>query len=253
MLGLAVGLLIGGTTAIVLLIIVGVIVGHQVDGLHVLPEEPLPPSGKGPAPRVDSAAQQHFARHLCALFVEVGRADGELVRDEVRVVREYFADQLRYGPEALELVRRYLKEHLARPPSLEDSIAACQDELTMSARLLLLDALYGLALVDGQLHRAEQEVLRRVAQGLGLSTEQLRSVTARHFGGHGEEHYTRLGLTPEASDADIKRAFRQLAAIHHPDRVAHLGAGAVEQASRRFQEIREAYDKLRQLRGGSGG
>ena len=165
-------------------------------------------------------------------------------------LREYFADQLRYGPEALELVRRYLKEHLARPPSLDDAIAACQEELSMSARLLLLDALYGLALVDGQLHRAEQEVLRRVAQGLGLSAEQLRSVTARHFGS-GEEHYTRLGLSPEASDADLKRAFRQLAAIHHPDRVAHLGAGAAEQASRRFQEIREAYDKIRHLRGGA--
>ncbi|MFY0578482.1 TerB family tellurite resistance protein [Cystobacter fuscus] len=179
----------------------------------------------------------------------MARADGELVRDEVRVVREYFAEQLRYGPESLELVRRYLKEHLARPPTLEDSAAACRDELTMSARLLLLDALYGLALVDGQLHRAEQETLRRIAQGLGLSEAQLRSVTARHFG-EAQAHYTRLGLTPEATDADVKRAFRQLAAIHHPDRVAHLGPGAVEQASRRFQEIREAYEKIRQLRGG---
>jgi DnaJ like chaperone protein len=170
------------------------------------------------------------------------------VRDEVRVVREYFADRLKYGPEALGLVRRYLKEHLARPPSLEDSAAACRDELPTSERLLLLDALYGLALVDGHLHRAEQDTLRRVAQGLGLSEEDLRSVTARHFG-DGEVHYARLGLTAKASDADVKRAFRQLAATHHPDRVAHLGQGAVEQASRRFQEIRESYDEIRRLRG----
>jgi len=248
MLGLAVGLLIGGPLPIVLLIVAGVLVGHQVDELNVLPG----PTKEAPQPtRVsqDTAAQQHFARHLCALFIEVARADGELVRDEVRVVREYFAERLRYGPEALDLVRRYLKEHLARPPSLADSAAACRDELSVPSRLLLLDALYGLALVDGQLHRAEQETLRRVAQGLGLTDEQLRSVTARHFG-DGEVHYTRLGLTPDASDADVKRAFRQLAAIHHPDRVAQLGPGAVEQASRRFQEIREAYDKIRGLRGG---
>jgi DnaJ like chaperone protein len=249
MLGLAVGLLIGGPWPVVVLMLAGILVGHQLDGLLVPPSRAAGTRAPPAPPPQELAAQQHFARHLCALFIEVARADGELVRDEVRVVREYFAEQLRYGPEALELVRRYLKEHLARPPKLEDSAAACRDELTTSARLLLLDALYGLALVDGQLHRAEQETLRRIAQGLGLSEEQMRSVTARHFG-DAQAHYTRLGLTPEASDADVKRAFRQLATIHHPDRVAHLGPGAVEQASRRFQEIREAYDKIRGLRGG---
>jgi DnaJ like chaperone protein len=247
LLGFAIGLLIGGPLAIGLLLVAGLVIGHQVDGLHLFTPANTAARSSGPTPRQE-AAQQHFARHLCALFIEVARADGEVVRDEVRVVREYFEHQLRYGPGALELVRRYLKEHLARPPSLETSAAACRDELPTAERLLLLDALYGLALVDGQLHRAEQDTLRRVAQGLGLTEEELRSVTARHFG-DGEVHYTRLGLTPEASDADVKRAFRQLAATHHPDRVAHLGPGAVEQASRRFQEIREAYEKIRSLRG----
>ena len=248
MLGLAIGLLIGGPLAIVLLVIAGLIVGHQVDELHALPSEA---AGNGePLSRaaLNTAAQDHFARHLCSLFIEVARADGDVVRDEVRVVREYFEDQLRYGPEALNLVRRYLKEHLARPSSLEDSAAACRDELPTSERLLLLDSLYTLALVDGNLHRAEQDALRRVTQALGLSEEDLRSVTARHFG-DGEVHYARLGLSPTASDADVKRAFRQLAATHHPDRVAHLGQGAVDQASRRFQEIRESYEEIRRLRG----
>ena len=251
MLGLALGLLIGGPLAIVLLVIAGLVVGHQVDELNLLPSSSTAENNSKPvdtrSPQ-ELAAQDHFARHLCALFIEVARADGDVVRDEVRVVREYFADQLKYGPEALGLVRRYLKEHLARPPSLEDSAAACRDELPTSERLLLLDALYTLALVDGQLQRAEQETLRRVTEGLGLSEEELRSVTARHFGA-GEVHYARLGLTPEASDADVKRAYRQLAATHHPDRVAQLGQGAIEQASRRFQEIKEAYEEIRRLRG----
>jgi DnaJ like chaperone protein len=52
-----------------------------------------------------------------------------------------------------------------------------------------------------------------------------------------------------ASDADVKRAFRQSRLHHHPDRVAHLGQGAIEQASRRFQKIRESYEEIRRLRG----
>jgi DnaJ like chaperone protein len=253
MLGLAVGLLIGGPLAISLLVIAGTVVGHYVDELNAVPSD-LPPSGeslRGEAlarAALETAAQEHFARHVCALFIEVARADGDIVRDEVRVVREYFAQELKYGPEAMELVRQALKEFLERPPSLEESAAACREEMATSERLLLLEALYSLALADGHLQRAEQETLRRAARALGLSEEDQRSITSRYFG-DGEVHYARLGLTPDATDADVKRAFRQLAATHHPDRVAHLGPGAVDKASRRFQEIRESYDELRRLRG----
>jgi DnaJ like chaperone protein len=193
-------------------------------------------------------AQEHFARHVCALLMEVARADGEVVRDEVRVAREYFEHELKYGPEALDLVRRHLKEFLHRPPSLDEAAATCREEMPRAERLLLLDVLYQLALADGPLQRAEQEALRQVARGLGFEEDTVRSVAARHLG-DGEAHYTRLGLAPEASDAEVKRAFRQLAAAHHPDKVAHLGPGAVEQANRRFREIRDAYEEIRRLRG----
>jgi DnaJ like chaperone protein len=247
MLGLALGLLIGGPLAIVVLVLMGAAAGHQYDLLHAPPEDTLLGGEPFTRPVLDTVAQEHFARHLCALFLEVARADGDVVRDEVRVVREYFAHELRYGPEALELVRRLLKENLHRPPALEAAASACREEMPTAERLLLLDALYTLALVDGHLQRAEQEVLHRVARGLGLSEQDQRAAATRHLG-EADPHYARLGLTPQATDAEVKSAFRQLAATHHPDRVAHLGPGATEQASRRFQEIREAYEQIRRQR-----
>ena len=48
-------------------------------------------------------------------------------------------------------------------------------------------------------------------------------------------HYTTLGLERNASDEDIKRAFRRLAMKHHPDR-----GGDAE----RFKQIEEAYRVL---------
>ncbi|WP_255636137.1 TerB family tellurite resistance protein [Hyalangium versicolor] len=256
------GLWIGGPWAIVLLTFVGGLAGHYYDNTHAMPaSNPLeqleeaglvskddPPPEPVTQEAIDAHAQEHFARHLCALFIEVARVDGEVSRDEVRVVREYFQDELKYGPEALDTVRLYLKEFLQQPPPLEESIAACRDELPTSDRLLLVDTLYQLALVDGALQRSEQEALRQIVKGLGLSEEDRRAITARYLGtGHTE--YARLGLNPGASDAEVKRAYRQLAAAHHPDRVAHLGPGAVEQATRRFQELQDAYEMIRRLRG----
>jgi molecular chaperone DnaJ len=51
------------------------------------------------------------------------------------------------------------------------------------------------------------------------------------------DYYAVLGLTRDASDGDIKRAFRELARQHHPD------TGAVD-GGERFREINEAYAVL---------
>jgi DnaJ like chaperone protein len=259
MLGLMLGLWIGGPLAIILFTFAGGVAGHLYDNAQLAPpEDPSEALDGGPPPdgppepvsreALDEQAQEYFARHLCALFIEVARADGEVARAEVRVVREYFQDELKYGPEALDTVRLYLKELLHQPPSLEESLEACREELPTGDRLLLIDTLYQLALVDGALKRSEQEALRQIARGLGLGEEDRRSVAARYLG-TGDTHYARLGLAPGASDAEVKRAWRQLAATHHPDRVSHLGRGAVEQATRRFQEIQDAYEEIRRLRG----
>ncbi len=53
-----------------------------------------------------------------------------------------------------------------------------------------------------------------------------------------QDHFAALGLSSEASLADIKKAFRQQAALHHPDRSSAEGAAA------RFRAVQEAYEVL---------
>lgn len=55
----------------------------------------------------------------------------------------------------------------------------------------------------------------------------------------GGDYYAVLGLTPAASEAEIKAAFRKLAHAVHPDR-----AGADPSAAEKFKAIREAYEVL---------
>ena len=76
------------------------------------------------------------------------------------------------------------------------------------------------------------------------------------------DFYALLGISRDASEDDLKRAYRKLAMQYHPDR----NAGSKESESR-FKEITEAYDVLRDpqkralydrygevgLRGGGGG
>ena len=56
--------------------------------------------------------------------------------------------------------------------------------------------------------------------------------------------YTVLGVDKNASQEDIKRAYRQLVNKYHPDKVAHLGDEFQKLAERRFKEIQQAYQIL---------
>jgi DnaJ-domain-containing protein 1 len=52
-----------------------------------------------------------------------------------------------------------------------------------------------------------------------------------------------LGVPEDASDAEIRRAFRRLAKRLHPDRAARVGL-TPEVAAERFRAVREAYEAL---------
>lgn len=53
-----------------------------------------------------------------------------------------------------------------------------------------------------------------------------------------KDHYAALGLRSSATLADIKKAFRQQAAMHHPDR------NSAPEAAARFRTVQQAYEVL---------
>jgi curved DNA-binding protein CbpA len=62
--------------------------------------------------------------------------------------------------------------------------------------------------------------------------------------------YQTLGVRASASDAEVRTAYRRLVQLHHPD---HNGGSA--ESARKFEEVQEAYQRIRSLResGGSRG
>ncbi|MBF5041208.1 molecular chaperone DjiA [Aggregicoccus sp. 17bor-14] len=237
LLGLGLGLAVGNPLGAVLLVGVGLLAGHLYDDLRPLPA----PSGPD------------LTADTCALLLEVARADGEPGREELRAVREHFADALGYGPQALGAVRRCLKAQLQAPRAPGPAAVALREVLGGAERLRLFEALWTLALADGRASNAEVQALRRVAGLLGIPAEAQAEREQRSLqppaepAGHAS--YAALGVAADASDAAVRRAFRRLAAQAHPDRVAHLGRAEGERATLRFQELERAYAEIRRLRG----
>ena len=63
--------------------------------------------------------------------------------------------------------------------------------------------------------------------------------------------YQVLGVTPGASQPEIRAAYQKLIQSYHPDQVAHLGDELREVAERRTKEINAAYSALKRRPQGS--
>ena len=63
-----------------------------------------------------------------------------------------------------------------------------------------------------------------------------------------DDAYKVLGLTKDATDDEVRKAYRKLALQYHPDRVATLGDDVKEAAKKKFQELNDAKDKIYKAR-----
>ncbi|MCL2343890.1 MAG: J domain-containing protein [Firmicutes bacterium] len=63
--------------------------------------------------------------------------------------------------------------------------------------------------------------------------------------------YGVLGVSPTASDEDVKKAYRELARKYHPDN--YHDNPLADLAQEKMKEVNEAYDSITKMRGGGGG
>jgi DnaJ like chaperone protein len=83
---------------------------------------------------------------------------------------------------------------------------------------------------------------------MGLSTKEVDSML--NLGGNTlEEAYKVLEVDPNATDDEIKAAYRKLALKHHPDKVATLGEDVRKAAEEKFQQINSAKELIYKARG----
>ncbi len=214
-----------------------------------------------------AVAQNTLLDSTFAVMGALCKADRVVTRDEIRVVEGIFA-QLRLGPEQREAA----KAAFTRGKAPDFDLDAAVDEFGAIARgrsplvrlFLQLQVMAGAA--DGEIHPAEHEMLGRVARRLGVSERDvaqlealMRATAAGPGAGAGarppqqrlDDAYEALGLTPSASESEIKRRYRKLMSENHPDKLAARGLPESMRAvaEERSREINAAYDLIKEARG----
>ncbi len=187
-----------------------------------------------------------FGAALMVLCAAVMKSDNKILKSELDFVKKFFVRQFgaAYAKERVLLLREILKQEIP----LQDVCFQIKHSLDVPSRLQLIHLLFGLSAADGETHPREIEILRVIAGYLGISSMDFESVMAM-FKKDVLSPYKILETDPEASNEEIKKAYRRLAAMHHPDKVHHLGPDFQKAAQEKFKAISAAYEKIKRERG----
>ncbi len=261
------GKLLGGTFGYLLAgplgALIGAALGHRFDkGLgHRLRDQFEP----GAQERVQTA----FFTALFSVMGHLAKADGRVSEDEIQLARIVML-RMNLDQQMREAAIRLFNQGKQKAFPLPEVLSQFRTECHRRRNLMqmFVEILMHAAYADGSLHAAERTVLEQVRQRLGFSVSEFQHIealvrNAPHFGGGGfaeevpvtpqaalREAYEILGVSENASDADIKKAYRRLMSQHHPDKLVAKGLPEqmIRLATEKTQEIKKAYDLVKKNR-----
>ncbi len=243
-------------------VLLGIIVGHYFDkGLSGLKKQSA-------ANTALPLAQHPFFAAVFTIAGHLAKADGRISEEEIAGAEKLIAEFGLSGAkrdEAIALFKRGAMSDFQLEPQISIFFqhATVQPEL----RGVLLEYLVTFALADGVIHPAEAEILQRVAQYLGFNRAQflqfldmLQAQQSFHRRDYGADKrssrdaladaYRALGVASDASDAEVKKAYRKLMSQHHPDKLIAQGVppDMIKLATEKTQEIQAAYEQIQKAR-----
>ena len=186
-----------------------------------------------------------FLMSLVVLSAAVIKADGKITAKETATVREFFSRN--FGVWASDEAEELVREVAQKDFNLYDVCSQIRSCMDYSQRLQLYHYLVSLAACDG-LHQREIDILETIATYIGLSKTEVDSIFAQ-FRPSNDSNYRILQITPDATNEEVKKAYRKMAVKYHPDKVATLGEDIQKAAEEKFKAVSQAYEAICRERG----
>lgn len=185
--------------------------------------------------------QGDFAISLLVLAAAVMRADDRVMKSELGFVKAFLSRQFTQD-QATEYLR-VLRDLLQRDIELGPVCAQIVLHMSHPQRLQLMHFLLGIANSDGHFDQREWNVITYIAKHLRVSMPDLDSMGAM-YSGKEDRYYKILEINSDASEQEIKTAYRKMAKKYHPDRLGDVGDEVRAAAVEKFRQVQEAYDYL---------
>lgn len=228
--------------------------------------------------------ESQFEEQLLVLIAYVAKSDdNRLLQSEFNYCKEFLAKTFPHSDLSQTMLRfRELLNDNNTKQKCQEACNEIRQYATIHEKIAILQCLFGFATADGNAHQKELDAILRINLQIGLDRSTYESLkllfvgftySYQDYGGGGysgnygdygssgnrtfesnsgpslSDCYKILNISPDASDEEVKKAYRAAAMKYHPDRVGHLGDDVRRQAEDTFAKINEAYDKIKAARG----
>jgi len=188
-----------------------------------------------------------FELNLLSLASLVIKSDGNVSQKELDYVRHYFVQA--YGKDRANATFKTFNEVIKKREISASKICAyLKPRLRYEVRLQVIHFLFNIAQADGHISEKEILKLQEISQYFSITSYDFQSIKAM-FIKSADSAYKILEIDKNASNEDIKKAYRKMVKKYHPDKLVNMDEAYQKGAREKFNQVQEAYEKLQKERG----
>ncbi len=258
--GRIIGTIVGGFARSPWMMLIGFIAGYQLDNFLVAYMK----FGAGAAKSAQGLPMT-FVRPLFQVMGYLAKCDGRVSEAEIRAARAMM-HRLGLGPLQVRQSISWFAEGKAPTFSVDEAMQRLTRDGARRAeqRGLFLRLLLEVSLSKGKVEKIERDQLWRISHDLGIGRVDFAQLEAMLRAQRGfrdspqgsddrqrvRAAYETLGVPEQATNAEIKKAYKRLMNRNHPDKLVGSSADAatIAVAEQRTREVRRAYDLLKTRR-----
>ena len=186
-----------------------------------------------------------FMVSMLVLFASVMKADKQLLKSELDFVKQFLKNQ--FHTNNVQDFMVLFKDILNQDYHLRDVCRQIQRSMDHPSRLELVHVLFGLSQADGHIHPEEIKIIHTIARYMNINENDFISIQAM-FVRDSKSDYKILEISSDATNEEVKKAYRKMANKYHPDKVSHLGDELQKLAEEKFKSVNDAYQTIKKQR-----
>jgi DnaJ like chaperone protein len=188
-----------------------------------------------------------FEISLLILSSVVIKADGKVLKSELDYVKKFFTNTFGAAKsnEYFRIFNSLNKQDLLS--KLRQVCLQLNSHINHSSRLEIIHFLFGVSAADNEIHPKEVEQIQRIATYMNINPydfESIKSMFLAGGSGNDENWYRILGIKKQATDSEVKKAYRKMAVKYHPDKLQGVSEDIKKLSEEKFLKVKEAYEQI---------